>query len=163
MNERVHGCRGGHYDMQRQRQANAAAESRGDPLPHPYLPQLAPRSQALYGVDYFHAELERRSQRAALAAAAATTSQARTGTLAAPQATGLLALAAPPANPPPANLPPADAPPANPPPASSPPQPLATVLSSSQQKRIEASRLAALARRGPVLLTHLAWQAQVRS
>ena len=47
MNERVHGCRGGHYDMQRQRQANAAAESRGDPLPHPYLPQLAPLSQAL--------------------------------------------------------------------------------------------------------------------
>jgi hypothetical protein len=46
MNERVHGCRGGHYDMQRQRQANAAAEFRGDPLPHPYLPQLAPRSQA---------------------------------------------------------------------------------------------------------------------
>ena len=110
MNERVHGCRGGHYDMQRQRQANAAAEFRGDPLPHPYLPQLAPRSQAfcllvsifsnllsyqllrthslthslttyyllagaVYGVDYFHAELERRSQRAALAAAPATVSQ----------------------------------------------------------------------------------------
>ena len=146
------GCRGGHYDMQRQRQANAAAESRGDPLPHPYLPQLDPRSQAvcqyvvslltdsltysyfcaatprapphrtaprcrtaphrtaprraaprpaaprrttprpaalrhtapgpptysqaLYGVDYFYAELERRSQRAAVAAAAPTISQA---------------------------------------------------------------------------------------
>ena len=30
------------------------------PLPHPHLEQLAPRSHALYGVDYFHAELARR-------------------------------------------------------------------------------------------------------
>jgi hypothetical protein len=36
---------------------------------------LTTYSQALYGVDYFHAELERRSQRAALAAAPATVSQ----------------------------------------------------------------------------------------
>ena len=53
MNERRRGCPGGHFDMRRQRMANAAALARGDPLPHPNLPQLSPRSNAEYVSRYF--------------------------------------------------------------------------------------------------------------
>jgi hypothetical protein len=65
MNERKrtasHGIAGpGHYDLARARAHNAKLEALGLPPPHPHLPPLAPRSKALYGIDYFHAELERR-------------------------------------------------------------------------------------------------------
>ena len=84
MNERARGCRAGHYDLAQQRMANELAASYNDPLPHPHLDKLKPpemRSTALQGVDYFHAELKRRAERAdpvAAAAAAAVGAAAET-------------------------------------------------------------------------------------
>ena len=85
MNERrrveFYGISGpGHYDLESARAHNARMAEHGLPLPHPHLPPLAPRSQALYGVDYFHAELARRrpppAPPPASAATAALTSSA---------------------------------------------------------------------------------------
>ena len=54
----------GHYDLERQRMANALMQP-GEPLPHPHLPPLAPLSQAEQGIDYFHSEIRRRAERTA--------------------------------------------------------------------------------------------------
>ena len=60
----------GHYNLEGARAHNALMAAHGLPLPHPHLPPLAPRSEALYGIDYFHAELKRRRTSAIKIAAA---------------------------------------------------------------------------------------------
>ena len=51
----------GHYDLAAAREHNALMLAHGLPPPHAHLQQLVPRSQALYGIHYFHAELARRA------------------------------------------------------------------------------------------------------
>lgn len=66
MNERVRRSAGGiagpgHYDLERARRHNELMRERGERLPHPGLEPLAPCGSALYGMDYFYAEIERRT------------------------------------------------------------------------------------------------------
>ena len=60
----------GHYNLQLARTHNELMRQLGQPLPHPTLPPLAPRSAALQGIEYEKAEIERqhmkRKQEAAL-------------------------------------------------------------------------------------------------
>ena len=50
----------GHYHLQRARLHNALMSAHSLALPHPSLPDLAPRARVLQGVDAFYAELARR-------------------------------------------------------------------------------------------------------
>eukprot|EP00966_Prymnesium_polylepis_P041575 965077-Prymnesium_polylepis.1 len=84
----INGSGPGHYDTERARMHNALMLP-GERLPHPNLPELNPRSQALYGADYFHAQVAR----GAAAAAPATAAPAAT----APLAAAAPAVASPPA------------------------------------------------------------------
>ena len=57
---KLHGVVGpGHHDLSRARRHNSLMCEQGLPLPHPSLEPLEPQSSALYGVDYFHAEIAR--------------------------------------------------------------------------------------------------------
>ena len=53
----------GHYNLQMARVHNELMRQLGQPLPHPTLPQLAPRSNAQYGTAYEAAEIERQHKR----------------------------------------------------------------------------------------------------
>ena len=64
----------GHYNLQLARIHNELMRQLGQPLPHPTLPPLAPRSNAEYGVNYY------REQRREKKAAAASSSAALTNT-----------------------------------------------------------------------------------